>query len=129
VWRSKEFAQGLFRKVVRKNREEQTAARRLEIVKRPGLLDAIKAAEYILGKPWDDLLTAYGSWGRDGVMYVLVRHGGYRLPELLGQMPGVRYNAAAQAIKRFGKSAEQDLARTEFIQRYRQQLAQMSNDR
>ena len=97
---SEEFAQSLFRKTVRKNREKQTAARRLEVGARPGLLDAIKAAEYILGKPWGELLTAYGRWGREGVRYVLVRHGGYRLPELLGQMSGVRYNAAAQAIRR-----------------------------
>lgn len=116
------------KKGLRRNWEEQTAVRELEQRGRPILEDAIQAAETLLKRPWQEILEAHGDGGRDGVLYVLVRHARFRLPELLGQLPGVRYSAAAQAIQRFGKALPRDGDRARFAQRYRRQLAKISNN-
>ena len=88
----------------RMGRAEQRAARRL----RPRVR-------------WAELLVRHGDWGRDGAMYFAVRHGGQRLAEVVGQIPGLRYPAAAQAVKRFGAALEQEADRQRFmkkLQRY-----------
>ena len=44
-------------------------------------------------------------------MHVAVRHGGIRLTEVVRAVKGIRYQAAAQAVKRFATSLEKDAAR------------------
>lgn len=55
-------------------------------------------------------------------MYVAVRHGGVRLAEVVGQV-GMKYQAAAQAVKRFGKALGKDAERKRFVSRLRRQLS------
>ena len=44
-----------------------------------------------------------------------VRHGGQRLAEVVGQMCGLRYQAAAQGVKRFGAALAQDASRRRWL--------------
>lgn len=62
------------------NAEEQTAARKM----RPQVRweDLVRAAEKARGEKWEKWMERHGDWGRDGVMYVAVRHGGLRLAEV-----------------------------------------------
>lgn len=107
----------------RVNREEQTAVRRLERQGRPEWTTLIRAAEAVLGRPWKTMVEAHGDWGRDGVMFVAVRFARYRLPEVVREIPGVRYGAAAQAVQRFAKSLESDSEKSRFVKRLRRQLS------
>ncbi len=77
--------------------------------------EVVRATEAICGRRWAELLTAHGDWGRDGALYYAVRHGGQRLAEVVAQVPGLKYPAAAQAIKRFGLALEQDAARRRWV--------------
>ena len=101
------------------NREEQTAARRLR--PRVEWAEVVRLTERLRGRAWAELWVRHGDWGRDGAMYFAVRHGGQRLAEVVGQIPGLRYPAAAQAVKRFGAALEQEADRQRFmkkLQRY-----------
>jgi len=107
------YAQGLLsgRKV---NEEEQTQARRLR--RRVGWQKLVRSAEKLRGEPWERWAERHGDWGRDAVMYVAVRHGGLRLAEVVQQV-GLKYQAAAQAVKRFGGALGEDLDRKRFVSR------------
>ena len=121
-------SEGFARKVLksgRLNREQQTPARRLERSGRPSIESVIQAAERILGQPWNRLLTAHGDWGRDGVLFVATRYGRFRIQELLKEVPGLRYSAAALAIQRFGRAATSDRERSKFVERLRLEMDQM----
>ena len=48
-------------------------------------------------------------------MHVAVRHGGMRLVEVVRALKGIRYQAAAQAVKRFASTLEIDPARRLFV--------------
>jgi hypothetical protein len=56
-------------------------------------------------------------------MYYAVRHGGQRLAEVVGQMGGLRYQAAAQAVKRFGAALAQDAARRRWLEELQRQMS------
>jgi hypothetical protein len=47
------------------------------------------------------MMEGYDDWGRDGTMAVATRHLGWRLVEVVGEIQGVKYSAAAQAVGRF----------------------------
>jgi len=47
-------------------------------------------------------------------MYVAVRHGGLRLAEVVRQV-GMKYQAAAQGVKRFGQGLSADPDRKRFV--------------
>jgi hypothetical protein len=87
------------------NEEEQTPARRLR--RRVGWEELVEAAERIRGEAWERWAERHGDWGRDGVMYVAVRHGGMRLAEVVRPV-GLKYQAAAQAVKRFAQTQADD---------------------
>ena len=103
------------------NREEQREARRLYRPVEWG--EVVRATETACGRRWSELVGRHGDWGRDGAMYFAVRHGGQRLAEVVKQVGGLRYQAAAQAVKRFGAALEQDAARRRFIAELKHQLS------
>jgi REP element-mobilizing transposase RayT len=102
------------------NEEEQTPARRMRRRARWGEL--VRAAEKLRGKRWDRWAERHGDWGRDGVMYVAVRHGGIRLAEVVGEV-GLKYQAAAQAVKRFGQVLADDPERKRFVSKLRKEMS------
>ena len=66
----------------------------------------------------------YGDWGRNGLMAVATRHLGWRLVEVVREIPGLGYSAAAQGIRRFWSQLPKDPGKERFR---RGLLAQMSN--
>jgi len=61
--------------------------------------EVVKAAEKLRGSGWDEWAERHGDWSRDGAMHLVVRPGGLRLAEVVREVPGLRYHAAAQAVK------------------------------
>jgi|GEM_PF-2396753 len=55
-------------------------------------------------------------------MYVAVRYGGMRLAEVVQQV-GIKYQAAAQAVKRFGQSLPDDPGRKKFVAKLRSAMS------
>ena len=75
-----------------------------ELVTRPpGWSELVSASEGLLGRSWSDMTSRYGDWGRNGVMAVATRHLGWRLIEVVREIPGLSYGAAAQGIRQFWK--------------------------
>jgi hypothetical protein len=72
------------------NEEEQAAARRMRGW--TNWQQLFKAAGKIRGEKWDQWAERHGDWGRDG---------GLRLAEVVRQV-GMKYQTAAQGVKRFG---------------------------
>lgn len=105
----------------RPNEVEQTEARRLR--HRVTWDQVARASEAGRGKPWADWADTYGDWTRDAAMYVAVRHGGMRLAEVVQRLGGIRYQAAAQAVKRFARALEKDPARRRWVADLRRQLS------
>lgn len=48
------------------------------------------------------------------MIYVAMRHGGLRLAEVVPEA-GLKYQAAAQAVKRFGQALAEDPERKRFV--------------
>ncbi len=94
------------------NEEEQIAARRLRRL--ADWAEVVRAAEKIRGEAWEKWAQRHWDWGRDGVMYVAVRYGGLRLTEVARRV-GMKYQAAAQGVKRFGQMLADDPERTHFV--------------
>jgi len=67
-------------------------------------------------------LERHWDWRRDGVMYVAVRHGGMRRTEVVRQV-GLKYQAAAQAVKRFAQSLADNPERKRFVAKLSQDLS------
>lgn len=103
------------------NAEEQTQARRLR--PRVRWAEVVRAAEEVRGSRWSTWADVRGDWGRDAAMYVAVRHGGLRLAEVVKDVGGLKYQAAAQAVKRFGAALEADPERQRFVAALRRRLA------
>jgi hypothetical protein len=55
-------------------------------------------------------------------MHVAVRHGGMRLGEVVRQV-GIKYQAAAQAVRRFAQALADDPERKRFVVRLRSRLS------
>jgi REP element-mobilizing transposase RayT len=107
------------------NPDRQTEAMRQAAGRgRPGWSAIVQAAEALLGGKWGELMERHGDWGRDGTMAVAVRYLGWRMAEVVRQVPGVNYAAVAQGIRRFWRRAETEPARAQFTRRLR---AKMSN--
>jgi hypothetical protein len=83
----------------------------------------VRATEAVSGRRWAELVERRGDWGRDGAMYYAVRHGGQRLAEVVAQMDELKYQAAAQAVKRFGAALARDGARRRWLAELRQTLS------
>jgi REP element-mobilizing transposase RayT len=89
---------------------------------RPQWAAIVEAAERIGGRQWSEAVEAHGNWVRDGVLYTAARHLGYRLAEVYRGVPGLKYPAAAQAVKRFGRRLADDEERERFVRRLRRAL-------
>ena len=76
--------------------------------------DLVKAAEKIKGENWQGWAERHGDWTRDAIMDVATRHGGLRLAEVVAEV-GVKYQASAQAVKRFGQALLADPERKRFV--------------
>ena len=92
--------------------EEQTPVRRMREGRRWSQL--VRAAEKIKGENWQAWAERHGDWSRDATMYVATRHGGLRLAEVVREV-GVKYQAAAQAVKRFGQALPDHPERKRFV--------------
>ena len=68
----------------------QAAARE----ERPEWIRIVGEAESILGGRWAVMTARHGDWGRDGTM------------EIVKQIPGLKYAAGAQGIRRFWRKSE-----------------------
>ena len=55
-------------------------------------------------------------------MFVAVRHGGMRLAAVAGQV-GMKYQAAAQGVKRFAAALSEDAERKRFVSKLRHELS------
>ena len=102
------------------NEEEQTPARRMR--RRLSWASLVSAAEKLRGERWEQWAERHGDWGRDAVMYVAVRYGGLRLAEVVREV-GMRYQAAAQAAKRFGQALAGDPRRKRFVSKLQHELS------
>ena len=68
------------------------------------------------------MLEGRRDWGRDAVMYVAVRHGRYRLAEVVRQIKGLKYPAGAQAVRRFGERLASNPDMKRFVKTMRRHL-------
>jgi hypothetical protein len=55
-------------------------------------------------------------------MYVAVRHGGLRLAEVVREA-GMKYQAGAQGVKRFGVALADDPERKRFVSKLKRELS------
>ena len=67
----------------------------------------------------------YGEWGRDAVLHLAVRYGGYRLAEAVEKVPGLRYAAGAQGMTRFRDRLEKDKQMEQAMADIRKQLSKI----
>ncbi len=109
--------------LIRKAGKDPAKARR-EVVavarrNRPDWPFIVAAAESIRGHSWKEMCAVHGDWGRDGVVAVATRHLGWRLIEVAGKIPGVKYGSLAQGIRRFWRAAAERPELEEFVGRMR----------
>ncbi len=102
------------------------ARRRAAAQGRPQWSAIVGAAEAILGRRWGEMSETYGDWGRDGTMAVATRHLGWRLADVVREVRGVKYAAAAQGICRFWRRAEEGTELAVFTHRLKAKC-QMNN--
>ena len=81
-------------KIEREHKGRGIMRRRLSIE------EIIRRVENIKGEWWDSFKDRKGDTGRDVVMWVARRHGGYKLRELAEKAGGVDYTAVSMALKR-----------------------------
>ena len=109
--------------LLRMDPRQQTAARRIPRTARPLWKQMVQATERTLGRPWTEMIGAYGDWGRDGLLAVATRHLGWRLAEVVREVPGLSYAAAAQGIRRFSKLAPVRPEMSAFAQAFRKTMS------
>jgi hypothetical protein len=81
------------------------------------------AAERVLGRPWSGIAQRHGDWGRDGLLAAATRHWGWRLAEVVKQVPGMSSAAAAQGTRRFRQRAEREKDLADFANQLAHQLS------
>ncbi len=84
--------------------------------------DTDGATQTVRGGERDDWAERYGDWSLDTAMHVAVRQGGLRLAEVVRKMDGLRYQAAAQVVKRFAQAMNEDSERRRFAERLQRQF-------
>ncbi len=73
------------------------------------------ATENVLGRrQWSEMTVRHGDCGRNGLMAVATRHLGWRLVDVVREIPGLGYGAAAQGIRRFWTQLPQDPEKMSF---------------
>ena len=100
----------------------QTSVRQIERAGRAEWPEIVAATEELRGRSWAEMMTAWGDWERDGVIYVAVRYGRLRLAEVVRAMSGPKYGAAAQGVRRFAAGLAQDPAKVAFVEAMKRKL-------
>ncbi|MCZ7635565.1 MAG: hypothetical protein M5U12_05635 [Verrucomicrobia bacterium] len=123
---SKEFAQALLRglKSGTADPTTQTAVRQIARTGRISWPEIVATAEAVRGMRWTEMAQAWGDWGRDGTIYVAVRHGRQRLADVVRAVGELKYGAAAQAVRRFAAALPQDPAKVRFVTEMKQRLGE-----
>ena len=104
-----------------RNPEAQAEVRRRAAARaRPEWGVIVGGAESILGRKWAE---GYGDWGRDGTLAVVTRHLGWRLVEVVREVPGLKYAAAAPGIRRFWRRAEDGTEQAAFARRLKAKVS------
>lgn len=111
---SKEFASRVLMPATAPPGEDETAAL-LNRALRPDWASIVQAAEKIGGQRWSEAVTAHGNWIRDAVLFTAVKHLGYRPAEVYREIPGLKYPAAAAAVRRFGRMQVVEGERARFV--------------
>jgi len=110
-------AAALLRAAERNPEGQAEAIRKAAARARPEWGAIVGGAESILGRRWAQMADEYGDWGRDGTMAVATRHLGWRLVDVVRQVRGLKYAAAAQGIRRFWRRAEKEVQLAQFAGR------------
>lgn len=110
-------ARALLRAAARKPGGQAWSMREASLGTRAEWRVIVRAAEKVLGRSWEEMTGRYGDWGRDGTMAVATRELGWRLVEVVREVGGIEYAAAAQGVRRFWKLAEERPAMGEFAKR------------
>lgn len=100
--------------------EEQTPVGRLR--KQARWMEVVGAAERIKGEKWERWAERHGDWSRDALLYLATREGGMRLAEVAREV-GLKYQAAAQAVKRFAEALANDSKRQRFLAELKRKLS------
>lgn len=114
VFGSKEFAALVLTPSDAKPAEGETLPSQTRLL-RPDWTAIVATAERESGQRWSQAVVEHGNWIRDAVMYTAVRHLGYRLVEVYREIPGLKYPAAAAAVKRFGRMQIEDEKKKGFV--------------
>ncbi len=123
---SQEYAQGLLKglKSKRVDGTVMTSVRQIQRTSRLGWPEIVAAAEALRGKRWAQMVESWGDWDRDGTIYVAVRYGQQRLADVVRLAGGMKYGAAAQAVRRFAAGLEKDADKVRFVEKMRRRLSQ-----
>lgn len=105
------------------NPEDQTEARVLGRTGRVPWATLVAWAEEERGVKWEEVFDRHADWTRDATLFFAVRHAGYGMSEVFGKIPGLRYQAAVQAVKRFAVRRDQDPIRDRFVRRLTARLS------
>jgi putative transposase len=105
--------------------EEQTEARAVARAGRISWEELVEMAEVARGVKWADSVERYGDWTRDAVLYLAVRHAGYGLSEVRGRIPGLKYQAAAQGVKRIEMRRQRDAECDAFVRHIAKRLSKL----
>lgn len=126
----KEYAQDLLKRLKPQTADEtaQTSVRQIQRSGRIEWSEITAAAEELRGKPWAEIAEDWGDWGRDGTLYVAVRYGRHRLADVVRAVDGLKYAAAAQALRRFGAALPHDTARGRFVEEMKRRLRERRPD-
>lgn len=112
----------------RKSATEPAEVNRLARAGRIEWPHLVKLAERLLERSWARMVEGHRDWGRDGVMYVAVRHGGHGLAEVVRRIEGLKYPAGAQAVRRFGERLKRDHDKERFVEAMKRQLGKAAGD-
>jgi hypothetical protein len=123
---SQEYAQGLLQGLKSKKAAGTvpTAERQIQRSGRWEWPEIVAAAAELRGKPWSQMAESWGDWGRDGTIYVAVRYGQQRLADIVRATGGLKYGAAAQAVRRFAAGLSKDADKVKFVEHLRCRLSQ-----
>ncbi|MCC7376749.1 MAG: hypothetical protein IT581_18965 [Verrucomicrobiales bacterium] len=119
-----DYAKGLPAKA-KVDLEEQTDARALERAGRVSWEKLVELADEERGVKWEDALERHGDWTRDAVLYLATHEAVYGPSEVVGRMPGLKYQAAAQGVKRIGARRGRDPECDAFLRRVTRRLSKI----
>ncbi|MBL9134460.1 MAG: transposase [Verrucomicrobiales bacterium] len=119
-----DYAQDLLAKA-RANPDEQTEARALARATRIPWERLVNLAEKQCGMRWEQAIERHGDWTRDAVLYLAVRHAGYGLSEVYHRIPTLRYQAAAQGVKRIQARILHDSDCATFVRRVVKEISKI----